>query len=157
MRRWQGNRGLIPRPRDHDLSHRQILNQLSHPGTPIMTFNDLIFLRFYLFIHERHRERVGDGVGRDTGRGRSRVHAGSQMWDSILGLQDHALSQRWLNHWATQASQSWLLNPGLAGSKTPCSFHSFRVFFPYSKLLLDPEFFWVPGGAGTKGMAKRLM
>ena len=25
------------------------------------------------------------------GRGRSRLHAGSPMWDSILGLQDHAL------------------------------------------------------------------
>ena len=38
---------------------------------------------------ERERER-----GRDTGRGRSRLHAGSPMWDSILGLQDHALGQR---------------------------------------------------------------
>ena len=34
------------------------------------------FLRFYLFIHEKHREG-----GRDIGRGRSRVHAGSPMWD----------------------------------------------------------------------------
>ena len=34
---------------------------------------------------ERERER-----GRDTGRGRSSLHAGSWMWDSILGLQDHA-------------------------------------------------------------------
>ena len=33
-----------------------------------------------LFIHERHTER-----GRDIGRGRrSRLHAGSPMWDSIL-------------------------------------------------------------------------
>uniref|UniRef100_A0A8C0MV96 Serine/threonine-protein kinase OSR1 n=1 Tax=Canis lupus familiaris TaxID=9615 RepID=A0A8C0MV96_CANLF len=47
------------------------------------------FLRFYLFIHERHRER-----GRDIGRERSRIHAGSPMWNSIPGLQDHALSQR---------------------------------------------------------------
>ena len=29
--------------------------------------------------------------GRDTGRGRSRLHAGSPRWDSILGLRDHAL------------------------------------------------------------------
>ena len=29
--------------------------------------------------------------GRDTGRERSRLHAGSPMWDLILGLQDHAL------------------------------------------------------------------
>ena len=33
----------------------------------------------------RDAERV-----RDTGRGRSRLHAGSPMWDSILGLQDQA-------------------------------------------------------------------
>ena len=57
--------------------------------------------RFNLFIHERHTER-----GRDTGRGRSRPHAGSLMWDSIPGPHDHALSQRQvLNRWATQASQ----------------------------------------------------
>ena len=36
---------------------------------------------------------------RDTGRGRSRLHARSRMWDSIAGLWDHALSQRQvLNH-----------------------------------------------------------
>ena len=53
--------------------------------------------RFYLFIHERHRER-----GRDTGRGRSRLHAGSPTWDSIPGPQDHTLGWRQtLNPWAT--------------------------------------------------------
>ena len=50
-------------------------------------FKGFFFLRFYLFIHERHRER-----GRDTGRGRSRLHAGSLTWDSIPGRQDHDLS-----------------------------------------------------------------
>ena len=53
---------------------------------PLLFF---FFLRFYLFIHERHTKR-----GRDTGRERSRLHAGSLMWDSILGLQDHSLGQR---------------------------------------------------------------
>ena len=48
----------------------------------------------------RQRER-----GRDTGRGRSRLHAGTPMWDSIPGLQDHALSRRQtLNHRTTQGS-----------------------------------------------------
>ena len=32
--------------------------------------------------------------GRDTGRGKSRIHAGSPMWDSIPELWDHDLSQR---------------------------------------------------------------
>ena len=51
---------------------------LSRPGIP----------RFYLFIHETHKESER---GRDTGRGRSRLHGESPMQDSIPGLQDHAL------------------------------------------------------------------
>ena len=42
-------------------------------------FKDFI----YLFI-DTQRER-----SRNTGRGRSRLHAGSPTWDSIPGLQDH--------------------------------------------------------------------
>ena len=45
-------------------------------------FKDFI----YLFMRDPERE------GRDTGRGRSRLHAGSPMWDSIPGPQDHTLS-----------------------------------------------------------------
>ena len=49
---------------------------------------------FYLFFHERHTER-----GRDTGRARSRLPAGSSMWDSIPGPRHHTLSQKQtLNH-----------------------------------------------------------
>ena len=40
----------------------------------------------YLFMRDTHRER-----GRDTGRGISRLHAGSPTWNLILGLQDHDL------------------------------------------------------------------
>ena len=36
----------------------------------------------------RDRER-----STDTSRRRSRFHAGSLMWDSILGLQDHAWAE----------------------------------------------------------------
>ena len=51
-------------------------------------------------MRDTHRER-----GRDTGRGRSRLHAGSPMWDSIPGLQDRALGQRQApNCCATQGS-----------------------------------------------------
>ena len=42
---------------------------------------------------ERERERERE-IGRDTGRGRSRLHAGSPTWDLVLGLQDHTLGQR---------------------------------------------------------------
>ena len=69
------------------------------------------FLRFYLFIHKRHTER-----GKDTGRGRSRLHAGIPLWDSIPGLQGHALGQRQaLNRGATQGSPDSSVLP--AGSR----------------------------------------
>ena len=48
-------------------------------------FHDFI----YLFMRDTHRER-----GRDIGRRRKRLHAGSATGDSIPGLQDHTLSQR---------------------------------------------------------------
>ena len=53
-----------------------------------------------MIVTHRDRER-----GRDIGRGRSRFHAGSPMWDLILGLQDHALGRRQvLNQGSTQGS-----------------------------------------------------
>ena len=52
------------------------------------------FKRFYLFMRDTER-----ASGRDIGRGRSRHHVGSLMWDSIPGLWDHAPSRRqMLNH-----------------------------------------------------------
>ena len=65
--------------------------------------DSLLFIFQILFIYswEIYRDR-----DRDTGRGISRLHARSLMWDLIPGLQDHTLSWRQtLNHWATQASQ----------------------------------------------------
>ena len=65
-------------------------------------------MQYYYFLKkfivtQRERER-----GRDTSRGRSRLHAGSPMWDSIPGVRDHSLSQRqMLNHGAIQVS--WIL------------------------------------------------
>ena len=52
------------------LSHFQLSHQKKDP-VPLFF---IIFLRFYIFIHERHRKR-----GRDTGRGRSRLHEGNLM------------------------------------------------------------------------------
>ena len=67
------------------------------------------FYRFYLFIHERYRERKAE----TEAEGRRRLQARSLMWDSILRPLDHAQSQgQVLNHWATQASQdSYGRNP----------------------------------------------
>ena len=52
----------------------------------------LFFFKYFIIYSwdtHTHTQR-----GRDTGRGRSRLHAGSLMWDSILGLQDQALGWR---------------------------------------------------------------
>ena len=67
-----------------------------------------IFFNFiYLFMRDRERER-----GRDTVRGRSRLHAGSLTWDLIPGLQDHTVDRRRaLNRWATQGSSWQVSNP----------------------------------------------
>ena len=48
----------------------------------------IFFSKDFIYLFMRHTER-----GRDTDRGRSRLHAGSLTRDSIPGLQDHALSQ----------------------------------------------------------------
>ena len=60
---------------------------LSHPGAPVLPFF-FFFKRIDLFVYSRDTHR-----GRDTGRGRSRHHAGSLTWNSILGPQDRALGQ----------------------------------------------------------------
>ena len=65
---------------------------LSHLGCPLFLF----FFKIYLIILERER-KIGGGAEREAGRGRSRLHAGSLMWNSIPGPLDHDLSQR-LNH-----------------------------------------------------------
>ena len=77
-------------------------NPLSHSH-----FHHFLKNIFILFIHERHTVR-----GRDTGRGRSRLPAGTLMQDSIPGPQDHDLSwKQTLNHWATQVLWScWILD-----------------------------------------------
>ena len=55
--------------------------------------NDILFLlkRFYLFIHERHRERESQT--------QAEGEAGSPTWGSIPGLQDHDLSWRQTLNW----------------------------------------------------------
>ena len=80
----------------------------------------IFFLRFYLFIYERHRERERQ---RHKQREKQTLCMKPDV-DLVPVLQDHALSQRqMLNRWATQASPnktlfantgSWsLLSPDL--------------------------------------------
>ena len=83
-------------------------------------FIAVCFLKIlFIYSWETYTER-----GRDIGRERSRLHAGSLMWDSIPGLQDHILSQRQtISHWATQASLIVVSNGTLCSA---LSFHASR-------------------------------
>ena len=47
---------------------------------------------FYLFMRDTQRERERER--QRYRQRRSRLHAGSPMWDLITGPQDHALGQR---------------------------------------------------------------
>ena len=54
--------------------HLKIQVNHRHDDTSLLNIYLFKDLYFYVFIHERHTER-----GRDIGKGRSRLHAGSQM------------------------------------------------------------------------------
>ena len=71
--------------------------------------------------------------GRDTGRGRSRLHAGSPMWDSFPGLQDHTLSQKADRHLTVEQPRP----PNNKGSYNTYSHH------PCSDILLFSSIFSV--------------
>ena len=45
---------------------------------------DSFFKKYFIYLFMRDTEK-------ERGRGRSRLHAGSLMWDSIQGLPDQAL------------------------------------------------------------------
>ena len=67
------------------------MEQLKYPCSDsqnVSGYTGIFFKDFmYLFMRDTDRER-----GRDTDQGRSRLHAGHPTWDSILGIQDHAMS-----------------------------------------------------------------
>ena len=76
------------------------------------------FKKNILSIYSWERQR-----GRDVGRGRSRLFAGSPMWDSISGPWDHTLGRRQApNLWVTQVS----LNHGTCG-KLPLLWNLFTM------------------------------
>ena len=80
---------------------------------------EIVFFFFkILFIYswEKHREAETQAEG-EVGS-----IAGSPTWDSIPGLQDHALA---LNHWATRAAQEIVLKvEKYALDKKGTMFHS---------------------------------
>ena len=74
--RWEKQAAILFEPLCLYFSSPEAVPYLWHSSHP--------FFRFYLFIHERHRER-----GRDIGRERSRLHAGSLM---LEGSQDPGIT-----------------------------------------------------------------
>ena len=67
-----------------------------YPLTEIIgkVFQLFFYFLFFLKILFIYLSMIDIERGRDTGRGRSRLHAGSPTWDSIPGLQDGAPGQR---------------------------------------------------------------
>ena len=62
-------------------------------ASAFLVFFFFFFNLIHLLMRNTHTQRERER-GRDTGRGRSSLHAGSLMWDSIPELLDHALSKR---------------------------------------------------------------
>ena len=58
---------------------------------PFFFAGSFLFLRFYLFIHERQREREAE----TQAEGEAGSIAGSPTWDLIPGLQDDTLDWMW--------------------------------------------------------------
>ena len=84
LEQWKRRKGEKTEHRERRCCNWEVTPATSPGNCLSLSYGFVFFLRFYLFIHERHRER-----GRDTGRGRSRLHAGSLMWDSVPGLGSH--------------------------------------------------------------------
>ena len=91
-----------------------------------------VFKKYFIYLFMRDAER---GKGKHTDRGRSRLHAGSLMWDSIPGLWDHILGWRQaLNRGTTQGPQKSDFNRDMDGSL----FHlSFYICWQFSPLILN--------------------
>ena len=93
----RGTRSWIPGLQPKLKADAQLL---SHPGTspPIFCKGEsiaefVLFFFQFLFIYDSHRERERERQ-RHRQREKQAPCTGSPTWDSIPGLQDHALGQR---------------------------------------------------------------
>ena len=67
-----------------------VLGKMKVPKKSVKVFRiTVFFFKDFIYLFMRDTER-----GRDIGRGRSRLPAGSPMRDLIPGPRDHILSQR---------------------------------------------------------------
>ena len=89
----------------------------------LLTSLNIFFKILFIYSWETKKER-----GRDTGRERSRLHAGSPIWDSIPGLQDHAPGQR-------QVLKS-LSHPGIPKPEYLSSANNFNLWYKSFNLLI---------------------
>ena len=97
---WAGTPtwGSIPGPQDHDLSWRQMFNQLSHPGTP----RDFI----YLFMRDTHRREAETQAEGEAGSMQGARHeTRSQILDHRIKTwaESRRSTTQVLNRWAIQA------------------------------------------------------
>ena len=67
----------VPGLQKHALGWRQMLKLLSHPGIPLFIY---LFIRFYLFIHERYREREREAETQAEGEAGSMQGAACGTW-----------------------------------------------------------------------------
>ena len=113
---WAGKstRGWIPGPWDHDLSWRQSLNWLSHPGGPIHTLYSILFI-----LKERARACMHIGVCKWSGERAEDLKqapcpARSLIWGLIARPWDHDLSWNGVSRstdWATPMPLWYILWP----------------------------------------------
>ena len=79
----EANVGLIPRPWDHDLSQRQILNRLSYLGTPDpVIICERIFLKIlFIYSWETEREKKAETQAEEEADSMQRAWCGTCSQD----------------------------------------------------------------------------
>ena len=85
---------MIPKG-DFQISKSLLVDMNCVFGFPAVSTSFIyLFFKAFIYLFMRDTER-----GRDTGRGRSRLHAGSPTWDSIPGPWGYTLGRKQtLNH-----------------------------------------------------------